>query len=265
MVRVLGILLLLAANHACARPERIVSLSPHITEMLFAIGAGEQVVATDEASDYPARVASLPKVANYRSLNLERILALQPDLVVAWRSAQSLQVAPLEQLGIRVVYSEPRRLHDLADELEYLGRLTGQEHQASQVAAHYRRELDQLARQYRDAAAVSVFYQLGESPLMSVNGDTWMGQAVRLCGGENITEHSLSPYPQIDPEFVLAQNPGVILAENRTQLRRWLDWPELKAVQKRQLFTIDADSLHRFTPRTPAGIATLCRQLELAR
>ncbi|WMC10209.1 cobalamin-binding protein [Oceanimonas pelagia] len=264
MPKLLLCLLLLPAL-ARAEASRIVSLAPHITEILFAIGAGEQVVGVDEASDYPDAVAELPKIANYRSLNLERILALEPDLVVAWQSAQSLQVAPLERLGIRVEYSEPGRLEDLGDELERFGRLTGHQQQARQVAEHYSRTLTALRNDYRNAAPVRVFYQLNEVPLMSASRHTWMGQAVTLCGGVSITADSPTPYPQIDAEFVLAQNPEVILAENPQAMARWRAWPALTAVSRNQLFTIDVDTLHRFTPRTPGGIAALCRQLDLAR
>ena len=259
----LCLLLLPALAHAEAR--RIVSLAPHITEILFAIGAGDQVVGVDSASDYPESAQTLPRVANYRSLNLERILALEPDLVVAWQSAQSLQVAPLEQLGIRVEYSEPRQLDDLGNELTRFGRLTGHQEQAQRVAEHYQRTLNALRQRYQSVAPVRVFYQLNEVPLMSASRHTWMGQAVTLCGGDSITADSPTPYPQIDPEFVLAQDPEVILAESLQAMQRWRDWPALTAVRRNQLFTIDVDSLHRFTPRTPGGIAALCRQLDLAR
>ncbi|OXY80476.1 cobalamin-binding protein [Oceanimonas doudoroffii] len=257
--------LLLVPCLAVAEPRRIVSLAPHITEILFAIGAGDQVVGVDEASDYPEAVARLPKIANYRSINLEGILALNPDLVIAWQSAQSLQVQPLIRLGIEVAYSEPKRLVDLGDDLERFGRLTGHEQQAAQVAAHYRRTLDALREQYRGVTSVSVFYQLNEVPLMSTSRHTWIGQAVSLCGGASITADSPTPYPQIDREFVLARNPEVILAESQQALNAWHAWPELTAVSRRQLFTINVDALHRFTPRTAGGIAALCRQLELAR
>ncbi|WP_107852011.1 cobalamin-binding protein [Oceanimonas marisflavi] len=258
-------LLLLVPALATAEARRIVSLAPHITEILFAIGAGDQVVGVDEASDYPEAVTSLPKIANYRSLNLERILALEPDLIIAWQSAQSLQVAPLVQLGIPVEYSEPRRLEDLGDELTRFGRLTGHEEQARQVAEHYQRHLASLRQRYRKAEPVRLFYQLNEVPLMSASQYTWMGQAVTLCGGDSITADSPTPYPQIDPEFVLAKNPEVILAKDLPAMQRWREWPELTAVKRNQLFTIDVDTLHRFTPRTPGGIAALCQQLELAR
>ncbi|WP_116475699.1 cobalamin-binding protein [Zobellella maritima] len=261
-----GLLLLLAQPVTADEARRIISLTPHITEMLYAIGAGEQIVATDAASDYPAEARALPKVANFRSLHLEQILALQPDLVIAWRSAQALQVQPLENLGIPVAFSEPKTLQSLADELEYLGELTGHREQARAVAQDYRQQLTQLEAEYSHKTPVTVFYQLGYPPLMSVNDHTWMGQAVRLCGGTNILADSPIPYPQVGTEFVLMQDPQVILGETTGQLLSlWQQWPELRAVRHGQLWPVDTVRLHRFTPRTPAGIRDLCETLETAR
>ncbi len=245
--------------------RRIISLAPHITEMLFAIGAGAQVIATDDASDYPEAANSLPRVANYRSLNMEQILALQPDLIVAWGTAQQQMVQPLEQLGVAVFYSAPRTFAELGNELLQLGDLTGHQRQASAVVADYQRQLHELEQDYRDASPVTVFYQVASIPLMSANGDTWIGQAVTLCGGVNIMADSPAPYPQVNAEQVLAQDPQLILADKYSELQHWRQWPALQAVTQGHLLTIDADLLHRFTPRTPGGIRQLCRQLDKAR
>lgn len=254
-----------AQDTPTARAERVISLAPHITEMLFAIGAGEQVIAVDDASDYPAAAQRLPKVANYRSLNMEQLLALQPDLVVAWGNAQQQMVQPLEQLGIRVFYSAPATFADLGDELKQLGRLTGHERQTHRVAADYQQQLAQLRQDYQDSSAVTVFYQIASVPLMSANGSTWMGQAVELCGGVNIMANSPAPYPQVNAEQVLAHNPQAIVAATVKELAHWQQWPAMEAVAQNNLLTIDANLLHRFTPRSPDGIRQLCQQLDKVR
>ncbi|MGO4999235.1 cobalamin-binding protein [Oceanisphaera sp. W20_SRM_FM3] len=245
--------------------QRIISLAPHITELLFAIGAGGQVVAIDDASDYPAAAKTLPKVANYRSLNTERILALSPDLIVAWGSAQSQVVQPLVQLGMSVFFSAPATFADLSTELEQLGELTGHQAQAGVVIKEYEQELGELKLQYQDRTPLTVFYQIAEVPLMSANGSTWMSQAVTLCGGVNIMEDSLAPYPQVNAEQVLAQNPDVIVAADNAELRHWQQWPALQAVANRQLLTVDANLMHRFTTRTTQGIRQLCEQMDKVR
>lgn len=245
--------------------QRIISLAPHITEMLFAIGAEQQLVAVDKASDYPLQAKDLPKVANYRSLNMEQLLALEPDLVVAWGSAQQQMVQPLAQLGIPIFYSEPATFATLSDELNQLGELTGHALQAAEVANHYQQQINQLTQEYQDASSVTVFYQIASTPLMSANASTWMGQAVELCGGVNIMADSPAPYPQVNAEQVLAHNPQVIVAKSTDELAHWQQWPALRAVKNKHLLTIDAQLMHRFTPRTPKGIRQLCSQLDKAR
>ncbi|WP_417617337.1 cobalamin-binding protein [Oceanisphaera sp.] len=257
--------LVLAQDTQPAPAERVISLAPHITEMLFAIGAGNQVVAVDESSDYPAAALELPRVANYRSLNMEQLLALQPDLVVAWGNAQQQMVQPLEQLGIAVFYSAPATFAELGDELQQLGRLTGHQQQATEVANDYRQQIKQLEQDYRDASPVTVFYQIASTPLMSANSRTWMGQAVSLCGGVNIMADSPAPYPLVNAEQVLAQDPQAIVAADTEELTLWYQWPAMKAVAQSHLLTIDANLLHRFTPRSPVGIRQLCRQLDTVR
>ncbi|MBO1520360.1 cobalamin-binding protein [Oceanisphaera sp. DM8] len=251
----------MSTHHA----ERIISLAPHITEMLFAIGAGQQVVAVDKASDYPTQAKDLPKVANYRSLNMEQLLALEPDLVVVWGSAQQQMVQPLAQLGIPIFYSDPATFAKLNEELNQLGALTGHASQAAEVAARYQQQIDELTQAYQDASPVTVFYQIASTPLMSANASTWMGQAINLCGGINIMADSPAPYPQLSPEQVLAHNPQVIMAKSTEELAHWQQWPALRAVENQHLLTIDAQLMHRFTPRTPQGIRQLCSQLDKAR
>lgn len=263
-------LLLLVSLALCsvvsaAPAQRIVSIVPHATEMLFAIGAGERVIAVDESSDYPATVNQLPTVANYRSLNVEQILALAPDLIVAWGSAQRQQVQPLAQLGIPIFYSEPKNFAALAEELTALSELTDTQPQAARVVTQYQQELADLTTDYAKAKPVTVFYQIASAPLMSTNNSTWMGQAIKLCGGINIMGDSLPPYPKVNTEQVLAQDPEVIVAGNSEDLQRWQQWPALTAVANKQLLTIDTNLLHRFTTRTPQGIRALCQQLDQAR
>ena len=254
-----------AANDPSPPALRIISLAPHITELLFAIGAGEQVIAVDDASDYPAPATALPKVANYRSLNTERILALSPDLIVAWGTAQRQVVQPLVQLGIPVFFSAPATFADLSGELRQLGELTGHQPTAAIVIQQFEQQLAELRLEYQGRSPLTVFYQISDAPLMSANGSTWMSQAVELCGGINIMADSLAPYPQVNAEQVLANNPEVIIAAHAAELEHWQQWPALSAVANQQLLTIDATLLHRFTPRSTQGIRQLCEQLDKAR
>lgn len=247
-------------------PQRIISLTPHLTELLFDIGAGDRIVATDDASDFPPEAQGRPRVANYRSINLEALLAQKPDLVVAWRSAQSRMLAPLEQLGIPIFYSEPTDFASLADEMRSLGTLLGVEQQANAEADAYLARLDGLKHRYGQPKPVSVFYQLWTPPLTSVNDSTWPGQAIALCGGSNVTAAAKTPYPQIGLEQVIKANPRLILAGSRDPavLAHWQQWSMLDAVKHRRLALINPDELHRFTPRALNAVEQLCEAIAQA-
>jgi vitamin B12 transport system substrate-binding protein len=268
-LRALGLFVYLLGTSLCAMatpPQRIVSLTPHLTELLFDIGAGDRVVATDDASDFPPEVAPLPRVANYRSINLEALLAQNPDLVVAWRSAQSRMLAPVEKLGIPVFYSEPTDFASLADEMRSLGRLLGTLQKADQQADAYLARLDALTQRYGKPKPVSVFYQLWYPPLTSVNDSTWPGRAIKLCGGRNIMADANTPYPQVGLEQVIKANPGLILAGSRDPavLAHWRQWSMLDAVKQQRLVLINPDELHRFTPRALNAVEQLCEAIEQA-
>ncbi|HHQ4912303.1 cobalamin-binding protein [Aeromonas veronii] len=246
-----------------ATPSRVVSVVPHLTELLYEIGAGDKLVAVDDASDYPPEVAPLPRVANYRSINLEALLAQKPDLVVAWRSAQARMLAPVEKLGIPVFYSEPTDFASLATEMRSLGRLLGVEQQADARADAYLARLNALAARYGKPKSVSVFYQLWYPPLTSVNDSTWPGQAITLCGGRNILAKAATPYPQVGLEQVIKADPDLILAGSQDPevLAHWQQWPMLDAVKQRRLALINADELHRFTPRALNAVEQVCEAI----
>ena len=255
-----------ALSGAAATPQRIISLTPHLTELLYDMGAGDRIVATDDASDFPPEVAPLPRVANYRSINLEALLAQKPDLVVAWRSAQSRMLVPVEKLGIPVFYSEPTDFASLADEMRSLGRLLGTLQKADQQADAYLARLDALTQRYGKPKPVSVFYQLWYPPLTSVNDSTWPGRAIKLCGGRNIMADANTPYPQVGLEQVIKANPGLILAGSRDPavLAHWRQWPMLDAVKQQRLLLINPDELHRFTPRALNAVEQLCEAIKLS-
>lgn len=255
-----------------ARPaERIVSLAPHATEMLFAAGAGDRVVGAVEHSDYPPLAQKLPRVGRYESLDLETIVALKPDLVVAWHSGNPPhQVNRLKELGLAVFISEPRRLEDIPSTLERLGILAGTERTAGTAAAAFRTELTRLREHYGGRRPVSVFYEVWNRPLMTVNGEQIISQVITLCGGRNIFADLPTLAPQVDREAVLAADPEAIVGGGMGEMRpEWLDewraWPQLQAVRLGNLFFVPPDFIQRPTPRILEGARLLCDQLDQAR
>jgi iron complex transport system substrate-binding protein len=251
--------------------QRIVSLAPHITELLFAAGAGAAVVGVSEYSDYPEAAAGLPRISGGSGLDLEAIIGLRPDLVIAWQSGNPAhQVRRLRQLGLRVFVSEPRRLEDVVTSLERFGLLAGSREQAHEQANTFSQRQAALARRYAQRDPVRVFYSIWQQPLMTVNGEHLISDVIRLCGGRNVFAGLPGLAPQIGIEAVLAADPQAIIAgggerELAALHAMWVPWPELTAVQNGHLFTVPRDLLVRHSPRVLDGAERLCRLLEEVR
>lgn len=251
--------------------KRIVSLAPHITELLFAAGAGDRVVGNVEYGNYPPTAATLPKVGNYGRLDLEAIVALKPDLVMGWDSGNAAaSVARLRSLGLTVHLSEPSRIEDIAGELERIGKLAGTEATAKAAAKAFRQRYAKLAARYSRRPPVAVFYQIWKQPLMTVNGKQIISDAIRLCGGRNVFAQLPILAPTVTVEAVIAVNPEVIVASGMGESRpEWLDdwrrWTTLTAVARDNLYFVPPDLLQRHTPRILDGAEKLCTQLETAR
>jgi iron complex transport system substrate-binding protein len=251
--------------------QRIVSLAPNITELLFALDAGAAVVGTSEFSDYPEAARAIPRVGGGGGLDLEAILALHPDLVIAWQSGNPAgQARRLQQLGLPVFFSEPSRMEDIISSLERFGQLTGRQETARVQARAFADRLEELRQRYSGQDAVTVYYQIWDHPLMTVNARHIISDVIELCGGRNVFADLPTLAPQIDTEAVLAANPDVIVVgdapgEPATSLAAWERWPGLKAVRQRNLYTIQRELLVRQTPRLLEGAGQLCQLLERAR
>mgnify|MGYP003853604275 CR=1 FL=1 len=254
-----------------APARRIVALAPSVTELLFAAGAGPHVVGAVSFSDYPKAAESLPRVGSYDRLDLEALLALAPDLVVAWGGGNPReQVERLAELGVPVYFADADDFATIAESLERFGRLAGSEDVARQAAASLRREVVELSRRYRDAEPVTVFYQVWEQPLMTVNGEHWISRSLALCGGVNLFAGQTPLVPRISREAVLAADPEAIITggmgkADSTWLEAWRDFPDMTAVSRDNLFFINPDLVQRATPRLVEGTRTLCRHLQRAR
>ena len=250
--------------------ERIVSLSPHITELLFAAGAGSAVVGVSEYSNYPAAAETIPRISGGGGLDMEAIVALRPDLVVAWQSGNpNQQVKHLQSLGLTVFLSEPRRLEDVPQTIRKLGTLAATRTPAFEQAAAYEERLADLRSRYSQQPEVSVFYQIWTNPLMTVNGEHLISDVMQVCSGRNVFDQLPTLAPQIDVEAVLVANPDVIIigadTADDSMLQQWRRWPELSAVKHKQLYSIQRELLVRQTPRILDGMKQLCEILEQAR
>lgn len=251
--------------------RRIVSLAPHITELLFAAGAGERVVGVVAYSNHPEAAAKITQVGAYNSVDLEAIAALSPDLIVAWQTGNTeAHLDRLEALGIPVFMNEPRSLDDVADSIEALGHIAGTDAFAASAAGAFRARRAELAARFGARPKVRMFYQIWDQPLMTVNDKHLISDVIRLCGGENVFGTLSALAPHVGVESVLAANPEVIVASGMGELRpEWLDqwrrWPELAASRHDNLFFVHPDLIQRHTPRILDGAEQLCGFLEQAR
>ncbi|WP_229217572.1 cobalamin-binding protein [Massilia forsythiae] len=249
--------------------QRVISLAPHVTELLFAAGGGARVVGVVAYSDFPEEAKKVAQVGSNRELDLERIIALKPDLFVVWRHGSSeRQIEMVRKLGVPVFHSEPHKLEDIADSVDKLGRLMGTEDAARPAAAALRSQLASLRSRYANRPPVRSFYQVWDKPLYTLNGTHIVTDALRLCGGENVFARLAVTAPVVSVEGVLQENPEAIFAtaeKNYGGVNMWKQYGMITAVRNDNLFTIDGNLLNRAGPRMIAGAAVLCEKLELAR
>ena len=253
-----------------AKPaQRVISLAPHVTELLFAAGGGSHIVGVVSYSDFPEEAKKIPQIGSNREVDLERIMAMKPDLIVIWRHGSSeRQVDMLQKLGIPMFHSEPQKLEDIADNVQKLGQLMGTDAVAGPAAADLRGRIASLRNRYAKRPVVRSFYQVWDKPLYTLNGRHIVSDALRLCGGENIFDKLAVTAPVVSVEAVLQENPEAIFAtaeKNYGGVSMWKPYTTLTAVRNDNLFTIDGNLLNRAGPRMVAGAAQLCEKLELAR
>jgi iron complex transport system substrate-binding protein len=285
-VRVLALGMLVGAARACAAVEavddtgrlvrlaeparRIVALAPHLSELLFEAGAGAAIVGTPAFSDYPEAAKTIARIGDARALDLERIVALRPGLVVAWASGSPRrQVERLGALGLPVFYSETPDLDAIAGTLERLGRLAGTAAAARQRAERFRRDLAALRARHAGQASLRVFYQVAAQPLVTISTRHVIADALAVCGARSIFAAHRDWLPRPSREAVLLADPDAIVVaaagEAEAALARWRRWDSLRAVAAGRLYTVDPSALHRATPRILEGVAKLCGQLAAAR
>jgi len=262
---------LVAPGSATPPAPRIVSLSPHITELLFAAGAGAQVVGVDDSSDYPPAALHIPKLGEAATLDIEKLLSLRPTLVIVWETGTPpRRRIELERLNLHVVMTEQRHLEDIGSVLMDFGRLAGTESTAAEAARRYRAELAGLRVRYAGRPRLRVFYQVWDRPLYTLSGDHVVNEVMSLCGGDNVFARLSTLAPAIDREAVLRRDPDVILigaagAEGARQAAEWNQFPSLQAVKKHHIFTVNPSLIGRMAPRILQGVQEVCASLDKAR
>ena len=265
-----ALFILCRADAATVAPQpRIVSLAPNLTELTFSAGAGSQIVGTVEFSDYPQAARAIPRIGDAFRIDYERLLALHPDVVLAWESGTPKNVIErLSALNVNVRVIATYRIADISVAMREIGAISGTAAIAERVGAQFERDIEALRQQYSARPTVSVFLQINDRPLFTVNGKQIMSEIVSLCGGRNVFADLNDLAPEIGEEAVIAADPQVILATDNSgddALEHWRHWQRMKAVKTGNLYVLPPDDMARPTTRLALGAAELCRTLETAR
>ncbi|WP_413739248.1 vitamin B12 ABC transporter substrate-binding protein BtuF [Sodalis sp. RH21] len=255
--------MLLAALPAAAA-QRVISLAPHTTELAYAAGMGDVLVAASAWSDYPPAAKRLEQVASWQGINVERVLALKPDLILAWRGGNpQRQLDQLAAFGIPIIYIDPLSVEDMARALDNLAGYSPHPEQARQAARALRRQVADLKQRYAGNPATRVFLQFGAQPLFTAGKQTLQSQILSLCGARNIFADSPVPWPQIGREQVLARRPQlIVIAGDKARI------PVTQAFWRPQLtvpvIALNEDWFNRGGPRILLAAQQLCQQLASA-
>ena len=249
--------------------QRIVSLAPNLTELVYTVGAGKQLVGVSAWSDYPREVLDLPVVGDAFTVDQERLALARPDLLLVWESGTPTHVVDeLRGVGYNVVSIRTRELDDVADALLQIGELTGHVREATEAAALYRSELQSLRDRYQSLPPIRVFYQVAARPLYTVNNEHYISELISVCGGDNIFKDLSELAPTVDVEAVVDRDPEVMLASTDAgddAFVEWERWPGMAANRFGNLFLLPADEIGRATTRVIVAGNAMCVALQQAR
>ena len=251
--------------------QRVITLAPSLTEMIYSIGAEDSLVATVQFSDFPAIAKTKPRIGNYERFLMERLLSFQPDLVIAWLSVNNgQQLKQLEKLGIPVYRSGPQELSDISRTIKNLGILVGQQDSSNQVANKFDNRLERLRDNNKHKRVLNAFYQVWHKPIYTVNGKDTISKIMRLCRLKNVFENALVLAPKVTVESVVKHNPEIIIAGDNSSgppewVKMWSSWPTIRAVENNNLFHIDPDLIHRQSVRILDAAEIMCKQADTAR
>jgi iron complex transport system substrate-binding protein len=247
------------------KPERIVSLMPNNTEILFAIGAGPNVVGVSKNCDYPAEAKALPNVAEFKlnGVNLELIVAQKPDLVLASGMWMRPSIDALEQLGIPVLGIDPKSLNDVAVAIDLIGTATGHTEEATTLSTKFRSALDSRRNKPNPTPPSAVYVVSTEQSLMLAGSKTYIGELIELAGGKHVFPELTQEYPKVSDEDVLKRGIDVVFCPNHggeevsKQIKQRTGWGRLSAITNNRVHAVNADLISRPGPRLLEGLAEL--------
>ena len=250
---------------------KIIALAPHIVELLYDIEAKDQIIATSTFADYPREAKNIPRVGDHSRLQIEKIIQLQPDIILAWQGGSPADdLERLKAYGLRIEYSAPKQLVDVAADLRWLGKLVDKQTKANQLAEDYLARLKSVETRYAQKQKISTFFEVWSSPLQTVSANAWPNQQLALCGAQNIFADLPQDYPSVSLEQVLTNKPKIII-QPRTKAGThhtgfaWSKYGFIPAVEHEFLLHPDSDKVYRMTRRMIDELESLCAQIDVAR
>jgi len=251
----------------CSVPMRIISLAPSITEMIYFLGLGDRLVGVTQFSYFPKDARKKPKVGVYTDINVEKVITLNPDLVIATADGNRREdVEMLEQAGIPVYVVNPRKVNQVLDTIEKLGEACGLTNRAKKLVMHLRERVKRVVKAVRNKGRPLVLLVINVRPLMSVNQSTIHHDLIQLAGGRNMTGDQPITYPKLSMEEVIRKGPDVIIISSMERggkfeiaRKEWFQWPKLPAVSKGRVHLIDSDLIDRSAPRIVSGLEEMAR------
>ncbi len=251
------------SNHDGSTEIRIIALSPHLVEIVYALGLGDNLVGVSEYSDFPKSALDKERVGDAYSLNVERIITLEPDIILVWKDGTpSQQKAQLKRFKQPVEESSITTPSELISEIKRLGTLLGAEKQAKAIVTKYQSLLPALSRQYENTAPISLFYLLGRQPLMSVTGVAWPNQLLAFCNVDNIIEDELTDYPLVSIEHVISQQPQAIVLPISPENSNGPHTKIPSQLASIPAIKVNADAFHRMSLRSLDALAETCEMLD---
>jgi len=245
-------------------PERIVSLAPSNTEILFALGLGDKVVGVDTYSDYPPEATQKEKVGGFSTVNVEKVVSLNPDLVLATGGEQEGFVTQLEGLGITVVALYPDNLDGILHDITLVGDIAGAKEAADALTENLRQRIENIESVVENVDKPKVFYVVWDEPLMTAGRGTFPDDLITLAGGTNLGAAASGDWPTYSLEMLVAENPDVIVlahSKSAESMGTLSGWNSLTAVQRGRVYQIDPNISSRAGPRIVDALENMARYI----
>ena len=249
---------------------KIVTLSPHLAEMIYELGSESSLVGVSSFTDYPESAKSIPRIGDAFVLDLERMTLLDPDVILAWESGTPRKVVEeLDNLGYRLEIIKSNNLNEISAALNQIGQIVDKQEQARVIIKKYSDQLKDLKEKYKNKQKVAVFFQIDQQPLFTIGGNHFISEMIEVCAGTNVFSELEQLAPSVSVESVIARDPQVIMsmakAKSQSDFQYWKKFGNLSANKYDNFYYLHSDALERPTTRIISAGEELCKKLEEAR